>query len=47
MTIWIKPSGVEIELNDFDATVEMAESLDWKKKTEKKVVKRKKKIIEV
>ena len=48
MTTWVKPSGIELELNDNEATVKMAESLDWKKKTEKKTpVKRKKKIIEV
>lgn len=26
---WKKPSGLEIETNDFDATVKYAESLGW------------------
>jgi len=29
MTTWTKPSGRTIELNDEDATIEMAVSLGW------------------
>ncbi len=36
MSIWIKPNGTEIEINDLEATVEYAKSLDWKPKKAKK-----------
>ena len=29
MTKWIKPSGIEIELNDLPATIKAAEGLEW------------------
>ena len=38
-TVWIKDNGQEIELNSLPATEDKAESLGWKKKTEKKVKK--------
>ena len=31
MTKWKKPSGVEVETNDLEATVEYCISLDWKR----------------
>lgn len=31
MIKWIKPSGVEIETNDLEATVAYCESLGWKR----------------
>ena len=34
MAIWIKPSGLEIETNDRDATLEAAVCLGWKLKPE-------------
>jgi hypothetical protein len=36
VAIWIKQSGVEIELNDRDATIEKAVDLGWKLKSGKK-----------
>lgn len=36
MTKWIKPSGVEVELNEFPANIEVAKANKWKPKTEKK-----------
>lgn len=30
MTTWIKPNGVELELNDEDATIKEAMNLGWK-----------------
>lgn len=32
MTVWVKESGQEIELNDEKETVEKAEELGWKRK---------------
>ena len=34
---WIKPSGLEMNINDTPETVKYAESLGWKRVTEKKV----------
>lgn len=34
MTIWIKPSGLEIETNDRDATLEACVRMGWKLKLE-------------
>lgn len=34
MSKWIKPSGVEINLNDLPATEEKARSLGWRKEGE-------------
>lgn len=31
LTRWIKPNGTELDLNDEKATVEMAESMNWKR----------------
>jgi len=36
MAIWIKPSGVEVELNESPATIEAARANKWKLKGEKK-----------
>jgi len=36
MSIWVKPNGNEIEINDEDATIKYAESLSWTKKGEPK-----------
>lgn len=36
MTIWVKPNGSEIELNDEPATASKAEELGWKKKGKKR-----------
>jgi len=36
MTIWIKPNGKEININDTEATIEYAKSLGWEKKTQAK-----------
>jgi len=36
MTIWIKPSGKEININDNEATVKYVKSLNWKKKVGRK-----------
>jgi len=41
MTIWIKPNGIELELNDQKGNIEAARKLGWKPKTEaKKAVKK-------
>lgn len=40
MITWIKPSGVELETNDFPATIAAAESLGWKRKGEEEKPKR-------
>lgn len=48
MTIWVKPNGKDININDNKETVEYAESLGWKKKKpeepKKKSKKKRKKI---
>ncbi len=31
MANWKKPSGIEIETNDMDATIDYCKSLDWKR----------------
>lgn len=36
MTIWIKPNGKEININDDEATTTYAKSLNWKKKPGRK-----------
>lgn len=36
MIKWVKPSGLKIETNDKDATVEYCESLGWKQSNGKK-----------
>lgn len=36
MTIWVRPDGSEIELNDREETVEKARELGWKKKAGRK-----------
>jgi len=41
MGTWIKSNGKKIELNDFYATEKYAESLGWKKESEKEPVKKK------
>jgi len=33
---WTKPSGVEIQTNDREETIEYCESLGWKREGEKK-----------
>ena len=37
---WIKPSGLEIEINDNKETIAYAESLGWKKASDVKVEKK-------
>lgn len=32
MAIWIKPSGLEMEVNDRKETIKYVESLGWEKK---------------
>lgn len=34
MMKWIKPSGIEIETNDKEETIEYCKSLGWKEKNE-------------
>ncbi len=34
MTIWVKPNGTELELNDQKANIEAAKKLGWKPKKE-------------
>lgn len=34
MTIWVRPSGTEIETNDLPATIEACEAMGWKIKGE-------------
>lgn len=34
MAHWVKPSGVKIETNDMDVTIEYCESLGWKRNEE-------------
>ena len=36
MAVWIKPSGIEIEINDKAETVAFAENLGWERKGAKK-----------
>jgi len=36
MIKWVKPSGLKIETNDKDETVEYCESLGWKKSNGRK-----------
>ena len=36
MAIWIKPNGMEIEINDEPGNVEAAQKLGWKRKNEAK-----------
>jgi len=43
MAIWVKPSGLEIELNELPATIEAAKANKWKLKTEKKETSKKEK----
>lgn len=32
MSIWVKPNGKEIEINDTQDTIDYAKSLGWKEK---------------
>ena len=38
---WVKPSGVEVEINDQKETIAAAKSLGWKEKGAKKPEKKK------
>lgn len=39
MTIWVKPSGAKLDLNDDEATIDMAEELGWRREDAKKKAK--------
>ena len=42
MIKWVKPSGLKIETNDLDVTVEYCESMGWKQENGKQPRKKKK-----
>lgn len=36
MAIWVKPNGIEIEINDREETIEKAQELGWSLKADAK-----------